>query len=121
MAFYKLYQEWSTDKTRFVPTWEFGGEMYIKELNRWVLMSYKCPTRLTELYQENTMLERDLIIGKSGSRYFGYRLKKDVMTGDIRDSAVREFYKAIKRSALDLKAIELSTGTPRQTLLSHAQ
>ena len=98
MAFYKLYAERAKDPQRYVPTWEFVGEMFVEELNEWVLMSYKCPTRLTDLYQENTaLLDRKLIKGKSGAEYFGYRFKEGVGSMDIKDSRILEFYKRIKR------------------------
>ena len=100
MVFYKLYIERAKDPVRFVATWEFGGEMFIKELNEWVLMSYKCPTRLTELFQDNpTLIERDVIVGKSGSEYYGYRFKEGCSMDDIRDQTLRDFYKLIKNHA----------------------
>ena len=96
-AFYKLYSSWSENKDRYVPLWEFLGEMYIKPINVWVLMSYKCPTRLSDLYNENpNLLERTLITGKSGSTYFGYRFRIGVSPDDIQDPKIREFYKLIK-------------------------
>lgn len=99
MAFYKLYTARAEDPQRYVSTWEFLGEMFVKELNEWVLMSYKCPTRLTDLFQENpTLLERKLIRGKSGAEYFGYRFKEGVGAADIRDSKILEFYQKIKKS-----------------------
>lgn len=99
MAFYKLYKARKETPERYLATWEFLGEMQIPELNEWVLMSYKCPTRLTDLYQENTMLEREMIHGKSGASYFGYRLKINVGVLDIKDYKIREFYKLIKQGS----------------------
>lgn len=97
VAFYKLYSSWLEDKERYVPLWEFLGEMYIKPINTWVLMSYKCPTRLSDIFNENpTLLERKLITGKSGSVYFGYRLRIGVKPEDILDPKLYEFYKLIK-------------------------
>lgn len=99
MVFYKLYIERRKDPLRYVPAWEFGGEMFVKEKGLWVLMSYKCPTRLTELYQENpNLLERSEIVGKSGSKYFGYRFRENCQPKDIVDKGLREFYQVIKRN-----------------------
>lgn len=106
-AFYKLLSEYRQEKKaaeladraenhRYIPTWEFGGEMLIKELNEWVLMTYKCPTRLTDLYQENpTLLERELLTGKSGAHYYGYRIRSGAGAADIKDSRILDFYRKI--------------------------
>ncbi len=97
MVFYKLYSAFREDAERFVPAWEFGGEMFIKELGKWVLMSYKCPTRLTDLFQENpTLLERKEVMGKSGSTYFAYRFRPGVSRADIQDESIRELYDRVK-------------------------
>lgn len=97
MVFYKLYSSRAEDPQRYVLTWECLGEMLIKPLNEWVLMSYKCPTRLTDLFQENpTLLERMLIKGKSGAEYYGYRFKEGVTGRDILDKKILAFYHKIK-------------------------
>lgn len=97
MAFYKLYIERGKDPLRFVPTWEFGGEMLIEELNTWVLMSYKCPTRLTEIYQKNPgLLQRQLTTGRSGSSFYEYRINPSVSVENIRDPKLIKFYQRIK-------------------------
>lgn len=98
MAFYKLYKAWQVSPGEYIPTWEFVGEMHIPELNRWVLMSYKCPTRLTDIFQENPgLLERELFEGKSGSKYYRYRIVENATLHLILDPALIEFRsKAIK-------------------------
>ena len=107
-AFYTLYDEFRRAKAlptaeertaafRFVPTFEFVGEIHIPELGVWVLRSYKCPTRLTDIYQENPrLLDRKLITGKSGAKYYGYRFTKDVSRDSIDDPILRDFYDKIK-------------------------
>lgn len=98
MVFYKLYTSYKEDKERWVATWEFGGEMYIKELDKWVLMSYKCPTRLTDIYQDNPMLlERQFITGKSGAKYYQYRFAPGVNSSMIKDKELLKFYNLIKQ------------------------
>lgn len=95
-AFYKLWKEKKGGSSRFIPTWEFLGEMLIKELNEWVLMSYKCPTRLTDLFQENpSLLERKMLEGKSGAQYYGYRLRPGATPKDIKDEIILSFYKQL--------------------------
>ena len=98
MAFYKLLCESIKEKERYVSTWEFIGEMCIGELNEWVLMSYKCPTRLTDLFQENPdLLERKLVTGKSGATYYAYRLRVGGSKNDIKDVSILKFYNRIKK------------------------
>lgn len=93
MAYYVLHQAKRRDPDEFVPTWKFVGEMRAPELGRWIMMSYKCPTRLTDIYQENPrLLERKLIKGKSGAQYYAYRIspmatKKDLV--DVKLNQIR--------------------------------
>lgn len=108
-AFYTLYADFRRAKAlpteeerkaayRFIPTWEFVGEVNIPELGVWVMRSYKCPTRLTDIYQENPgLLERELITGKSGAKYYGYRFSASASIELIKDETLREFYKLIKK------------------------
>jgi len=98
LAFYKLYQARKEDRGRYVPTWEFGGEIFVAELNLWGLMSYKCPTRLTDIFQENIgLLERVQIKGKSGSKYFAYRFAANVSRELIKDEKLMKLYNAINK------------------------
>lgn len=95
IAFYKLWEERRKDKDRYVPTWEFGGEMDIK--GKWVLMSYKCPARLSDIMNENEgLLERKLMRGRSGSNYFTYRISQSATKENIKDISLIEFYNTIK-------------------------
>lgn len=76
MAFYRLYQNFVESPLKFIETWRFVGEIEIKEARTWGLMSYKCPTRLTDIFLENpNLLERVMVKGKSGSNYYAYRIK----------------------------------------------
>lgn len=96
-AFYKLYSEYKKDPERYIPTWEFVGEMLVKPLGVWVLMSYKCPARLSDLTIENpNLLVRKSIKGKSGANYYGYKFKQNVTILDIKDPEMRVFYQLIK-------------------------
>lgn len=98
-VFYKLYKEWLKDDERYVPAWEFVGEIKIEPFDSWFLMSYKCPTRLTDIYQENPdIIERDLIIGKSGAYYYGYRLKNPLDVKLIKDHTLFSFFEKIHKN-----------------------
>ena len=99
MAFYVLYKSFKNPETTgdYIPTWKFVGEMRIPEKYTWVMMSYKCPTRLTDLYQENPeLLERKQITGKSGSKYYTYRFSPYATPSKILDPKILKFYKEIK-------------------------
>jgi hypothetical protein len=99
IAFYKLYSERKTNKERFIPVWEFVGEFFIKDLNRWELMSYTCPHRVFEIYSENPeLIERKMLTGKSGSRYYGYRLNQKCNASLIKSPKLISFYKLIKKN-----------------------
>lgn len=107
MAFYKLYEERKKDPERYVAIWEFVGEIFIKPTNKWELMSYTCPHRVFEVYQENPdLIERKMLIGKSGAHYYGYRLNINVSVEYIKDEKLKDFYKLIKTNDQRLKLSE---------------
>jgi hypothetical protein len=56
---------------RYIPAWEFVGEKYLP--SGYVLMSYKVPARLSDLYNEG-LVDRKLVKGKSGSYYYSYKI-----------------------------------------------
>lgn len=96
LAFYKLYSEYKADPKRFVQIWEFVGEIHVKELHRWGLMSYTCVHRVFEVFRENPgLIERRKVTGKSGARYFEYRIAPNPSVDKIRDDALRSFYAKI--------------------------
>lgn len=98
LAFYKLYKKFKDNHEEYLDTWEFGGEIHIIELGRWELMSYKCPARLSDIYNENPdFLERRIVTGKSGSKYFQYRITN--ISNPIEklvDPILLEFYRKVK-------------------------
>jgi hypothetical protein len=57
---------------RFMPAWEFVGEKHVPGVG-WVLLSYKTPARLSDLYNDG-LVERKLVRGKSGTSYYAYKL-----------------------------------------------
>jgi hypothetical protein len=98
IAFYILYKARQETPQEYVPTWKFVGEFLIKEWGEWVMASYKCPTRLTDIYQENPMLlERRQVKGKSGARYYEYRIANSAVPSDIKDETLLGMYKRLKR------------------------
>ena len=94
IAFCILYQSFKEDKEKYIPAWKFVGEVFIEPLNRHEFMSYKCPTRLTDLFTENPdLLERIEVKGLSGSKYFAYRIRDGATSADIKDHKIEELRK----------------------------
>lgn len=91
LAFYKMYKsrEW-------IPAWEFIGEIYLPEFNKWEFMSYKTPARLSDLYLDNDLFERRKIKGKSGKEYYSYRIKERPRAEMIKDRRLLDFYRKVK-------------------------
>lgn len=63
------------NRNRFTPAWEFVGYKYVNEL---MFMSYKCPTRLSELYKElYPNIERLKVITEDKISYYAYKYVGD--------------------------------------------
>lgn len=100
MAFYLLWKCRQDNPDEYIPTWRFVGEIEVPELWTHVMMSYKCPTRLTDIYQENPdLLERKLVKGKSGAEYYAYRFAPEVNRSMIKDAKLRDFFDHLKEGA----------------------
>lgn len=96
-VFYKLYQSFKEDRTKWVSAWEFVGEMYIAELDVWTLMTYKTPANGVKIYFDNpNLIERQRVTGKSGAKYYQYRFSPNVSASLIRDPKLLDFYTRIK-------------------------
>lgn len=94
-----LYKAYKEDIGKWTPTWQFMGEVFISEMNQWELMTYKTPTRLTDIFQRNPgLLERRIVIGKSGSKYYEYRFAIGTTPEKIREVSLFEFYKKIRQT-----------------------
>lgn len=97
LAFYLLYRGYKEHPTEFIPTWRFVGEIDVKELNRWEMASYKCPARLSDIMQENpNLLEREMVTGKSGAKYYQYRIRDGMRSEDIKDPSLIAFRKSLQ-------------------------
>jgi hypothetical protein len=97
--FYKLYKHFKSEKNEeFIPIFDFIGEVYIEELGKYGFMSYELPARFADLKKANpNLLEHKVVIGRSGAKYYSYRLRIDVKPEDIQDPSLKDFYKLIKR------------------------
>lgn len=93
-----LYCAHKENPEKYLEVWRFIGEIYIKELNHYGFMSYTCVHRTFELFDENTgLIERRKVMGKSGARYYEYRISPSVTVALIKDTALLGFYQRIKK------------------------
>lgn len=106
-VFYQLYDRYRKGDHAFVPVFAVMGEVYVKELGKWGYVSYECSARLSGMTKKNPgLLERAKITGKSGAKYYGYRIAPKPRQELIQDAALLEFYRRVKsiRDVLDGKA-----------------
>lgn len=95
--FYRLYQARGQDPEAYTAIWQLIGEVYIQELGKWAFVSYEVAARMSEIYHGNpTLFERRMTRGKSGSKYYEYRIARNVSVEDIKDENLLSFYKAVK-------------------------
>lgn len=96
-VFYVLWQARKQDKDQYVPAWKFVGELYIKEQGRWFFMSYKTPANGVAIYHENPgLIERRETRGKSGAKYYEYRITPHATFNLIKDEDLRRFARGIE-------------------------
>lgn len=97
--FYFLWKNYWENSNRFIPAWKFIGELHIKELGVSFFMSYKCPARASDLYNENqALIERRETIGPSGAKYFEYKIRDGAKKEWIKSKEIREFHQVLKEA-----------------------
>ena len=95
--FYKLYEARKLDKEKYTPIFELIGEAYVKPIGVWGFVSYEVSARMSEMFKKNpNLLQRKQVIGKSGARYYAYRLSLNVTSADIIDPDLKEFYGKVR-------------------------
>ena len=95
-VFYVLWQAHKKNPDEYVPAWKFVGELYIKELDEWFFMSYKCPANGVQIYFDNPgLIERRETVGKTGAKYYEYRITLAPTLSMIQDEDLRAFAKTI--------------------------
>lgn len=99
MVFYILWKAYRENPEQYVPVWRFLGEIFIEELKQNVFASYKCPANGVDLFFENPdLIERRNTTGKSGAKYYEYRIKPNPSAEKIKDPIIFEFYKLLRSS-----------------------
>lgn len=98
-VFYMILKAYYENPGEFVPAWKFVGELFVEELNEWFFMSYKCPANGVNVYFENPdLIERRETVGKTGAKYFEYRIAPNPSINKIVDPEIKKFYIKIKRN-----------------------
>ena len=118
--FYRMYTEHRKDKQRtpfplkeLIPVHGFMGEIYCEEVDLWGFVSYEVGARISELYSDNPgLFYRELIIGKSGAKYYGYRIADDACPDMMRDPKLKALYEKCRRYWLGVETrARLAVGT----------
>jgi len=90
-AFYLLWKEHLARPGEYLPAWRFVGEIFLAELGDYFFMSYKGPTNgLAVYFDEMDVVDRQMITGKTGAKYYEYRIKPEATVEQIKDDELRE-------------------------------
>lgn len=92
-----LLQNYYKTPEEYIPIWKFIGELYIEELSTWFFMSYKCPANGANVYLKNPdLIQRRQIRGRTGAKYFEYRIAPNPSKEKIKDPDILDFYQEVK-------------------------
>ena len=95
--FYQLYKARAVDKEEYIPVWKLIGEVFCKEVGLWGFVSYEVSARCSEMFNRNwNLLERTKMKGKTGAKYYGYRISTTAKIDNIGDVNLRKFYFRIR-------------------------
>lgn len=98
-VFYILWKQHRIDRTKYTPAWKFIGELEIPELKETFFMSYKTPANGIDIFFENPeLIERRETVGKSGTKFYEYRIVEHPSVEKIMDESLFKFYRLIKKS-----------------------
>lgn len=97
-VFYMLYKAHKENPEEYIPAWKFVGELFVPEINEWFFMSYKCPANGVMIHFDNpNLIERRFVTGKTGAKYFEYRIRQGVTTSDIVEPSLISFRKMLQQ------------------------
>ena len=100
--FYRLYSAHRVavkegKVAELIPVFGFMGEIWSEEIGKWGFVSHECSARVSEIFNANPgLLYRSTIVGKSGARYFGYRIAQSATLDKIKDPALANLYKRLR-------------------------
>lgn len=94
--FYQLYLARKENPEQYIPIWKLIGEVYVPAYGVWGFVSYEVSARMSELFRYNpNLFERKQIVGKSGAKYYAYRISLHVKPDDIKQPDLKEFYSRV--------------------------
>jgi hypothetical protein len=98
-VFYILWKSYKANPLEFVPAWKFVGEVCIEEMgDKWFFMSYKCPANGVNIFFSNPgLIERRMTTGKTGAKYFEYKIAPNPSREKITDPILLKFYDELKQ------------------------
>lgn len=103
--FYRLYNEWLKDREFYTPVWQLIGEIYVAEKRQWAFVSYECSARMSEMFTTNpNLFQRKQIEGRSGAKYYAYKIATDAKIEYFKDDSLVDFYKSIRQVRINEKA-----------------
>ena len=98
-VFYLLWKAHKEEPEKYLPAWHFIGEYYMKELNEWFFLSYKGPANGIAIFFENPgLIERRQTVGKTGAKYYEYRMNLHPTFEMIKDADLRGFAGRLERA-----------------------
>ena len=110
-CFYILLKQHQEDRIKYIsPSTVDIGDVYIEETKEYIFTTWKTPTRLTDIFQENPgLLERISVKSKAGQNYYKYRLNINFTEFFIQDPKLKEFFKKISPRYIPQEIIEEKT------------
>ena len=102
-CFYLLYKQHKQDPQVYINVFDLMGETYCKELGIYGFVSHECSARMSKLFDENKnrrtmerLFERKYMHGRSGSKWYAYRLNLHPSKDLIISDDLVSFYAALK-------------------------
>lgn len=115
--FYRLYtknreaRHIGKELPALIPVHELMGEVYCEENGKLGFVSYEVGARISEVYGDNPgLLYREMITGRSGAKYYGYRIAEGATRDNIIDPKLRALYDLCRRHWLGVSTREKLEG-----------
>ena len=108
-VFYLLWKTYQKNPKEFMPTWRALGELEVPELGEVFFMSYKTPANGFNIFFQNPdLIEREWTEGRSGAKYFTYRLKSPFLESNIVEKNLRDFYMVLTGKSMDVRVGQIN-------------
>lgn len=80
-------------KGEYVPVYKFIDEFEFA--GKWYFLSYKGTARASEMYNDLNVIERKKVTGKSGSKYYAYRIDPELRNMGVLMRRLPEEYRTV--------------------------